>query len=119
MNKLIKLIFFAFIALIMTACFPEGFREQTNQKFGDQHFKTAISLIELHNLREGEYPQTLDSLKYIGDWDIIIFSSVKYIKLDEGYELNLTNGWLGKPEQLSYPDDFWKGLGLKKSNMKK
>ena len=104
---------------MILGCFPEGFEEQANQKFGDQHFKTAISLIELHKIRNGEYPVTLDSLKYIGDWDNIIFGSVKYKKLDEGYELNLINGWMGKPENLNYPDDFWKGLGIFKSNLKK
>jgi hypothetical protein len=103
----------------MSACFPEGFRDQANQQFGDQHFKTAISLIELHKLREGEYPSTLNDLKYIGDWDKIVFSSVKYTKLEEGYELDLINGWIGKPKDLSYPNDFWKGLGLVKSNLKK
>ena len=98
---------------------PNVLKEQANQKFGDQHFKTAISLIELHKIREGEYPSTLDSLKYIGEWDNIIFSSVQYKRLDTKYELNLTNGWIGIPEELKYPDDFWNGLGLVKSNLKK
>lgn len=106
-------------AILLSSCFPEKFKEQANQKFGDQHFKTAISLIELHKIREGDYPGTLDDLKYLGDWDMIIFNSVEYKKLSEGYELNLTNGWMGKPEELSYPDSFWRGLGLKKSNLKK
>ena len=107
------------IILTMSSCLPDGFKEQANQQFGDQHFKTAISLIELHKIREGVYPESLDSLKYIGDWDGIIFTSVEYKKIDKGYELNLTNGWLGKPEELKYPKDFWKGLGLVKSNLKK
>jgi hypothetical protein len=25
---------------------------------------------------------------------------------------------MGKPEKLSYPKGFWKGLGLKRSNLK-
>ncbi len=119
MKNIIKITSGLALILLMASCFPDGFREQANQQFGDQHFKTAISLIELHKVREGEYPLTLDSLKYIGDWDKIIFSSVKYTKLDQGYELDLINGWLGKPEDLKYPDNFWKGLGLVKSNMKK
>ena len=119
MMKTIRLTFILSIILTMSGCFPDGFKEQANQQFGDQHFKTAISLIELHKLREGEYPSTLDSLKYIGNWDKMIFSSVKYKRLVEGYELDLTNGWMGKPEELGYPDDFWKGLGLVKSNLKK
>ncbi len=104
--------------MTLSSCFPEGFQEETNQKFGDQHFKTAISLIELHKVREGSYPKTLDSLKYLGDWDKIIFTSVKYTKLEVGYELDLVNGWIGKPKELSYPKKFWIGLGITKSNLK-
>lgn len=100
-------------------CNMGKFREETNKQFGDQHFKTAIALIELHKIRYGEYPASLDSLKFVGDWDKIIWTSVKYQKLDTGYQLDLINGWIGKPETLKYPDDFWKGLGLVKSNMKK
>jgi len=119
MKKNIQLTTFLVIILMMISCMSDGFKERANQKFGDQHFKTAISLIELHKIREGEYPETLKNLKHTGDWDEIIFSSVEYEKLDEGYELNLVNGWVGKPENLSYPEDFWEGLGLVKSNMKK
>ena len=119
MNKRIGWIFILSMVLIMSRCAPDGIKEQINQKFGDQHFKTAISLIELHKIREGEYPLSLDSLKYLGDWDGIIFGSVQYKRVDTGYELNLTKGWVGKPENLKYPDGFWKGLGLVKSNLKK
>jgi len=93
-------------------------QEESNKKFGDQHFKTAISLIELHKVRYGTYPANLDSLKYLGDWDGMIYSSVKYTKLKEGYELDLVNGWIGKPKSLKYPDAFWNGLGCVKSNLK-
>jgi len=119
MIKLIKLNVIFIISIALSGCNLGNFQEKANQQFGDQHFKTAISLIELHKLREGEYPPTLDSLKYLGEWDKIIFNSVKYKRLDEGYELDLVNGWMGKPEELKYPDDFWKGLGLVKSNLKK
>jgi hypothetical protein len=106
-------------ALLFSGCGMGKLEEKANQQFGDQHFKTAIALIELHKVRFGEYPETLDSLKFTGDWDQIIFSSVKYQKLDKGYELDLTNGWMGKPDFLEYPDEFWKGLGLVRSNMKR
>lgn len=115
-NRLIKIVL---ISILLTGCFPDGFKEKANQKFGDQHFKTAIQLIELHKLREGEYPNSLDSLKYLGEWDKMIFRSVKYAKLEDGYELDLINGWIGKPTDLGYPSEFWKGLGIRKSNMKK
>jgi hypothetical protein len=118
MIKKINLVLILTALLILFSCNIPNIQEEANQKFGDQHFKTAISLIELHNIRQGEYPSTLKNLTYIGDWDKIIFSSVKYTKLDKGYELDLTNGWLGKPDNLNYPNDFWNGLGLVKSNMK-
>jgi hypothetical protein len=91
----IKIIHILLIIIILSGCIPKGikdFNESANQKFGDQHFKTAISLIELHKIREGEYPAALDSLQYLGDWDKIIFSSVKYTKVENGYELDLIRG---------------------------
>jgi hypothetical protein len=112
-NKIVILLLLLFII----SC--GKFTEQANQQFGDQHFKTAIALIELHKIRYKEYPNSLDELKYIGEWDKIIFSSVKYKKLSVGYRLDLINGWVGKPESLKYPDDFWVGLGLKESNIMK
>ena len=105
--------------LLFAQCGMKKLEKQAMEKFGDQHFKTAIALIELHKIRFGEYPTTLDSLKFIGDWDQMIFASIKYQKLDKGYELDLTNDLLGMPDSLNYPDEFWKGLGLVRSNMKK
>lgn len=119
MTTPIKLTITLLISLLMTSCFSGDFVEGANQQFGDQHFKTAISLIELHKIREGEYPKDLHDIEYLGDWDAMIYHSVKYTKLQEGYDLDLINGWVGKPEELVYPVDFWKGLGLKNSNMKK
>ena len=105
--------------LLLAQCNSGGITEGPDRQFGDQHFKTAIALIELHKIRFGEYPKSLDSLKFTGDWDGIAFSSVKYEKLDSGYALDLTRGSVGKPKTLSYPDQFWKGLGLVRSNLKK
>ena len=92
------------IFLFATSCGMEKFKEEANQQFGDQHFKTAISLIELHQTRTGDYPDKLKDLKYLGDWDRMIFNSVKYEKLTEGYKLDLINGWMGAPENLTYPN---------------
>lgn len=105
--------------ILFNGCVPAGVKEQVNEKFGDQHFKTAIALIELHKIREGSYPKTLSDLKYIGEWDQIDLSSVEYLKLsDTTYQLDLANGWMGIPGKLKYPAPFWKGLGLQKSNLK-
>ena len=95
------------------------FQKHANEQFGDQHFKTTISLIELYKVRHGDYPSSLDSLEFTGDWDMMAINSTKYKKLEEGYELNLTKGWIGNVDSLhlKYPPAFWKGLGIKKSNI--
>jgi hypothetical protein len=91
-------------------------QDQMNAKFGDQHFKTAIALIELYHLRNGVYPESLKALTFTGDWDPIALQSVHYERLDNGYELDIVNGWVGQPK-LSYPPEFWKNLGLVKTNV--
>lgn len=92
-------------------------QQVADAKFGDQHFKTAISLIELHKVRTGAYPSSLKALRFIGDWDALALSSVDYTKLDAGYELNVVRGWVSTP-QLQYPPAFWQGLGVVRSNLK-
>ena len=93
------------------------FQKEMDQKFGDQHFKTSIALIELHKLRFGDYPGSLSELKFVGEWDQIALGSVRYTKVSNGYELDVVKGWVGKPE-INYPPEFWKNLGLVRSNMK-
>jgi len=117
MNTFKTFVLLIFFSLLFAKC--GKLTEHANEQFGDQHFKTAIALIELHKIRFGEYPASLDSLKFVGEWDKIIWSSVRYEKLDSGYSLDLVNGWMGKPKTLEYPPTFWKGLGLIRSNMKK
>ena len=94
-----------------------GFQAAADAKFGDQHFKTVIALVELHKVRSGTYPEQLKDLQFTGDWDAIALNSVEYRRVEGGYELNVVRGWVGKPA-LSYPPEFWRGLGLVKSNMK-
>jgi hypothetical protein len=108
---------FASLATLLIALAGCDLQKQADAKFGDQHFKTAISLIELHKVRTGSYPLKLDELKFTGEWDPIALNSVEYKHMATGYELNITNGWVGKPE-LAYPKEFWQGLGLVKSNVK-
>jgi hypothetical protein len=100
------------VVLIVVLClFACNFQENADQKFADQHFKTAISLIELHKARIGNYPKTLSELQFTGDWDLIALQSVKYKKVDKGYRLSVIRGWIGQP-QLHYPKEFWQGLGI-------
>jgi len=89
-----------------------GSKVGADNEFGDQKFKTSIALIELHKTRYGEYPESLEDIKYIGSWDELQLNGVEYKKLDKGYSLIVTRGWAGKPD-LEYPDDFFQGLGIK------
>jgi hypothetical protein len=95
--------------LTLSAC---DFQKQADQQFGDQHFKTAIALIELHKIRFGSYPANLQELRFTGDWDQIAIGAVSYSRVDDGYTLEVTRGWVGKP-QLTFPPEFYSGLGLR------
>ena len=89
------------------------FKQRADAAFGDQHFKTAIALVELYKVRQGSYPEALTALDFVGDWDKAALVSVEYRRLQDGYELNITRGWVGQPT-LTYPTEFWNGLGLKR-----
>ena len=92
------------------------FVAEANKKFGDQHFKTAIALIELHKVRTGAYPRELREIEFYGDWDTMAMSSIRYAasKDLEAYRIEVLNGWMGKPK-LQYPPEFWSGLGYDES----
>lgn len=101
------------IALLCMGCIFRSSNINCTQpidnQFGDQYFKTAIALIELHKVRYGEYPEKLRDLKFAGDWDKGVLHCVEYEKVGAGYKLEVTEGWAGKPK-LKYPEDFWQGL---------
>ncbi len=109
-----RILLVAFILAALAGC---DFKKDADAKLGDQNFKTAIALVELHKLRTGSYPENIKDLKFLGGWDGIATGSVEYKRLPDGYELNLTRGWIGQPE-LAYPKEFWQGLGVVKSNLK-
>ena len=88
-----------------------------DEKFGTQNFVSAISIIELHKLRNGEYPSHLKELEFLGDWDGIWLSAVRYEKNGAGYNLFLERGWAGKPN-LEFPQNFKNGLGIIDTNVK-
>jgi hypothetical protein len=100
--------------MLLTGC--GKFSGDMDATFGDQNFKTAIALIELYRVRHGTYPAKLSDLDFSGGWDALALNSVAYRRLDNGYELNITRGWVGKPT-LAYPAAFWKGLGLRATNV--
>lgn len=88
-------------------------------KFGDQHLKTTVALLELHRVRTGEYPHGLKELKYTGEWDQIALQRVRYCpSVDQKtYYVEVTHGWVGKPE-LKFPPEFWTGTGFRASGLK-
>ncbi len=87
-----------------------------DEKFGTQNFVSAVSIIELHKLRNGAYPESLEELEFLGEWDGIWLSAVRYEKSGDGYNLYLERGWAGKPS-LEFPVKFKQGLGIKQSNV--
>lgn len=108
--------YFLSIILILTLTGCDFGVPGADETFGKQHFVSAVSLIELHNVRNGTYPESLNELEYLGDWDGIWLSAVKYEKSDDGYNLFVERGWVGKPT-LEFPIQFKQGLGIKDTNV--
>ncbi len=81
------------------------------------HFKMAIALIELHRLRLGTYPTSLAELQFLDAQDRDSLEWVKYEKLADGYALDVVRPVAAS--KLSFPAEFWRGLGLRRSNVKR
>lgn len=113
MPKLLTLLF----VLVLAAGCNTNPLQAVNGEFGDQHFKTAVSLIELHRVRHGVYPDSLGALEFTGDWDQIALASVDYERVGEGYSLRIVQGFAQETPRLSYPAAFFKGLGLVATNV--
>jgi hypothetical protein len=88
-----------------------------DNKFGDQHMKTSVALLELYKDRHGRYPDQLSDLDFVGDWDRLALASVVYYPNEERtrYYLEVTRGWLCSPS-LRYPKEFWSGTGYDASS---
>ena len=83
----------------------------------DQRFKTAIALVELHRLRFGKYPDSLDDLQFLGASDRrTLAKGLRYEKLQDGYGLDIVSGKDQKP-RVTYLPDFWRGLGIRRTNV--
>jgi hypothetical protein len=100
------------LALPLGGCGLQRFQAEAEKKFGDQDFKTAIALIELHRVRFGEYPDALSELRFLGEWDKMALDSVSYERVGSRYRLALTQGW--GAGQGEYPAEFWHGLGIER-----
>jgi predicted membrane protein len=116
------LIFAIIVAPFQIAYHMSNAGNQLHQNFdqnhADQNFKRGIYLIEIHKLRFGSYPNTLNDpnfTAFMGEWDKFIYQSVTYSKHENGYELNLNSQ---ENAQLEYPELFWSGLGIIRTNVK-
>jgi hypothetical protein len=89
-----------------------GITRPLDNMFGDQFFKTTVALIELHKVRYGKYPQSLNELRFTGDWDQGALVRIRYYPAPDGskYCIEIVQGWMGKPS-LEYPPEFWQGTG--------
>ena len=83
----------------------------------DQQFTFAIAFIELYRLRFGTYPDSLEALPFLSAHDRhSLVKGLRYEKLPDGYALDVVTPQGEKPA-LSYPPDFWKGLGIRRTNV--
>ncbi|HKV61626.1 MAG TPA: hypothetical protein VJO16_06920 [Candidatus Acidoferrum sp.] len=98
--------------LTFRSIISSGITKGPDNMFGDQHLKTAVALIELHQVRFGRYPGSLEELKYTGQWDQIALQSVRYYTNADrtAYYIEVERGWVGKPD-LKMPAEFWRGTG--------
>ena len=94
-----------------------GGRRHEDPDAVDQRFKTAIALVELHHLRFGTYPDSFVDLEFLGAQDRhALLKGLRYERLPDGYALDIAT-LKGEKPRLSYPPDFWKGLGIRRSNV--
>lgn len=102
------------IYLGIKAIIDSGITKGPDYLFGDQHLKTSVALIELHKIRNGQYPEKLADIKYLGKWDKIHLYNVYYFpsKDRQSYYVEVARGWIGKPKDLIMPEDFWRGTGF-------
>jgi hypothetical protein len=100
------------IFLLIRYFTASGVTRPFDDKFGDQHLKTTVALLELHKIRYGRYPKSLQDIRFNGDWDQLWLSGMHYVVSPDGtkYCVEVERGWIGKPV-LSYPPEFWQGTG--------
>ncbi len=90
-------------------------RSDIAAQFGDRELKCAVAQIELHKLRYGSYPRTLQDLRFLSPMDQTIVFNVAYYPNPEltAYYIEVRSGFFGKAK-LEYPDEFWRGTGFRK-----
>jgi hypothetical protein len=92
-------------------------RRLLHPESADQLFTFAIAFIELYRLRDGTYPDSLEALPFLSAHDRhSLVSGLRYEKLPDGYALDVVMPEGEKPA-VSYPPDFWRGLGIRRTNV--
>ncbi len=104
------------IGFLWYQIFRVGITRSIDNTFGDQHLKTSVSLIEMHKLRYGQYPNSLSDLKYLGEWDRIHTQPMNYVvsKERDKYCVEVGRGWVAKPD-FKMPEEFWRNTGYEPS----
>jgi hypothetical protein len=92
-------------------------RKPSQHELFEEVFHRAISLIEMHKIRFGDYPENLSKpgvIQYLVSDDLKVIQSISYQKLESGYELNV-----GTEEsvRIRLPNTFWQGLGIARTNV--
>jgi len=114
MKILVKIFIVCLAFNLLSACDFEV--PVADNKFGTQNFVSAIAIIELHKTRNNRYPDSLNQLEFLGDWDGIWLGAVRYEKTNTGYNLFVERGWINEPT-LVFPIAFKNGLGLEQTNV--
>jgi len=73
----------------------------------------VVSLIELHRLRNGQYPATLDELEYLGQWDGISVSGMDYAPAPDHSAYFLQPRSTRARTVATMPEEFWRGTGYR------
>ena len=99
-----------FVVTYISACqIDQDFVNDSMKKFDDQAYKDAISLVELHKIRNGVYPSSLKEIEFSGDWDMINQDNIVYSRKRDGYILSIKGMQI---DSTKYPEKFYRGLGL-------
>lgn len=85
---------------------------QAPRAIDDQHLKTVVGLVELHKLRFGRYPGSLEDLKNLGEWDRIAVKHVRYCVAVDG-SAYFVGPLRSRSAPGHYPDEFWRGTGFR------
>lgn len=107
----------AMVVSVPLALYMKLTKKPSQHELFEEVFHRAISLIEMHKIRFGDYPENLSKpgiIQYLVADDLKVIQSISYQKLESGYELNVGTEELVR---ILLPDSFWQGLGVAKTNV--